>query len=177
MGLRPRVHEAYRSPAESDRKNKLSKEKTADGKKKGGRAAPGWSSCHNYGLAMDVYLYDRKGAYIDNHVRGWYKQYKLLASAAVDLVWGAAFDDADHFEFHPNWGGGAKGKMLHGVKNWAEQAAMAISGASVLADGAIGPVPEPEPNAWLPYFWWAAGAGGVAPAPQFLASNPLPSTG
>src|SRR5262249_823230 len=58
FGLRPQVHEAYRTPEESDRKHQKWK------KKQGGRAAPGWHSVHNYGLAMDVWLYDRKNRYI-----------------------------------------------------------------------------------------------------------------
>src|ERR1043166_2445058 len=70
FGLRPKVHEAYRSPQESARKH------TEYKKKKGGRAAAAWRSCHNYGLAMDVYLYDNKTKYIGNKVKGWYRHYK-----------------------------------------------------------------------------------------------------
>ena len=71
-GLRPEVHEAYRSPEESDKKHAKWK------KKKGGRAAPAWHSVHSYGLAMDVWLFDRKKHYISNKTKGWYPLYKLL---------------------------------------------------------------------------------------------------
>jgi hypothetical protein len=170
FGLRPKVHEAYRTPEESDRKHKRWKEG------KGGRAAPAWRSCHNYGLAMDVWLYDRKGKYIDNHVKGWYTQYKLLAKASSGFVWGEGFGDgdADHFEFHPNWPQGANGDFLLQVKGWAQQAAVAVPGASTLPNNQVGPVPEPSATAWMPFFWWAAGAGGSPPLATFLAGDPPP---
>jgi hypothetical protein len=169
-GLRPQVHEAYRTPEESDRKYRLWKQK------KGGRAAPAWRSCHNYGLAMDVWLYDRKGKYIDNHVKGWYRLYKLLAEAADGFVWGANFGDgdADHFEFHPKWPSGANGDFLLRVKAWAQQAAVSMPGAGVLPDHRVGAVPEPRVTTWMPFFWWAAGVGGPPPTAAFLAKNPPP---
>jgi len=169
-GLRPKVHEAYRSPEESDRKHRLWKEG------KGGRASPGWRSCHNYGLAMDVWLYDRHGNYIDNHVKGWYALYKALAKEANSFVWGEGFGDgdADHFEFHPNWSQGADGHFLLKVKVWAEQAAVSGPGAGTLPDNQVGPVPEPKANAWMSFFWWAAGAGGSPPTADFLGKNPPP---
>jgi hypothetical protein len=160
LGLRPQVHEAYRTPEESARKHQLWKQK------KGGRASDAWRSCHNYGLAMDVWLYDRDHSYIDNHVKGWYKQYKRLAGAAIaeGFVWGEAFGDgdSDHFEFHPNWEKGANGSFLLAVKVWAEQAALALPGATLPA-GQAGPPREPDSSAWMPFFWWAAGAGGSPP--------------
>jgi hypothetical protein len=170
LGLRARVHEAYRSPEESDRKRKKWKEG------KGGRAAPAWASCHNYGLAMDVYLYDKNAKYIDNHVKGWYRLYKRLASAASGCVWGENFGDgdADHFEYHPNWIRGADGKLLGKVKEWAIKAALSIPGKGTLPNGQLGPVPEPDMSAWLPFFWWAAGAGGTPPPGDFLSKNPPP---
>jgi hypothetical protein len=172
-GLRPRVHEAYRTPQESDRKHKLWKAK------QGGRASPAWKSCHNYGIAMDVYLYDRYGRYIDNHVKGWYRLYKQLGKVAIrsGFVWGEGFGDgdADHFEYHPKWNGGAGGTFLGQVKDWAMQAAMSEPGAATLANGQIGPVTEPEMDKWLPYFWWAAGASKASPPQDFLASNRPPS--
>ncbi len=169
IGLRPRVHEAYRSPQESERKHKLWK------KHQGGRAADAWRSCHNYGLAMDVWLYDRKQRYIDNHVKGWYAQYKRLAAALAphDFFWGEAFGDgdSDHFEFHPNWKQGANGTFLLRVKDWAEQAAMSLPEAATMPGGRAGPVPEPNSSVWMPFFWWAAGAGGSSPSTAFLAKN------
>jgi hypothetical protein len=175
-GLRPKVHEAFRSPAESDRKQRLWKEG------KGGQAAAGWGSCHNYGLAMDVYLYDRNGHWIHDGVKGWYAQYKLLAKTADGMVWGQAFGmtrhskgdrrkkgDADHFEFHPNWSGGTDGPFLLKVKEWAQRAAGATPGADTK-----GSQSQPKPAEWMPFFWWAAGAGGTAPPPSFLAKDPPP---
>jgi hypothetical protein len=171
MGLRPRVHEAYRSPEESDRKWKKWKEG------KGGRAAPAWASCHNYGLAMDVYLYDKNAKYIDNHVKGWYREYKRLASAASGCIWGENFGDgdADHFEYHPKWISGADGKLLHKVKEWAIEAALAVPGAGTLPNGQFGPVTEPDRSQWMPFFWWAAGAGGTPPPGDFLNKKPVPN--
>jgi hypothetical protein len=172
-GLRPKVHEAYRTPEESDRKH----QKWKAGK--GGRAAASWRSCHNFGLAMDVYLYDQKEKYIDNHVKGWYKLYKLLSKPAIaaGFVWGEGFGDgdADHFEFHPKWPKGANGAFLLKVKGWAQQAALSAPGAGVLPNKVVGPVREPPPSAWMPYFWWAAGAGGAAPSSEFLTKDPPPT--
>jgi hypothetical protein len=169
-GLRPKVHEAYRSPQESDRKHKLWKAG------KGGRAAAGWHSCHNYGLAMDVWLYDARGRYIDNHVRGWYRLYKQLAKVSGEFVWGEGFGDgdADHFEYHPNWPAGASGAFLLKVKVWAEKAALSAPGAGAPPGGRVGPPPEPDPADWLPYFWWAAGAGGQVPPGGYAATNQPP---
>jgi D-alanyl-D-alanine carboxypeptidase-like protein len=170
-GLRPRVHEAYRSPEESDRKHAKWK------KKQGGKANPAWQSCHNYGIAMDVYLFDRKGKYIDNKVKGWYKLYKILAEEAKreGFVWGENFGkgDADHFEYHPTWPRGANGKFLMKMKVWSEQTAAALPGASGLAPGAYGPPREPSPDDWMPFFWWAAGVEGTEP-PQAAPAPPTP---
>jgi len=170
LGLHPRVHEAYRTPEESARKHKRWKQH------KGGKAGDAWKSCHNYGLAMDVYLYDRKQRYIDNHVKGWYKQYKQLASAAIaeGFVWGESFDDSDHFEFHPKWDDGANGSFLLEVKVWAEQAAMTLPDAPSLPKNQFGPPPEPGPSLWMPIFWWAAGACGSPPPGEFLSKNSPP---
>jgi len=171
-GLRPRVHEAYRTPEESDRKHKLWLAK------KGGRAAAAWRSCHNYGLAMDVWLYDRRERYIDNHVKGWYAEYKKLAkiSQGKGFFWGEGFGDgdSDHFEFHPGWKKGADGTFLLKVKQWAEQAALSLPGASTLPNGASGPVPVPAPDVWMPFFWWAAGAGGSSPPATFVSKSAAP---
>jgi hypothetical protein len=168
-GLRPRVHEAHRSPEESDRKRQLFKAH------KGGRAAAAWRSCHNYGIAMDVWLYDGLGHVIDIHVKGWYGKFKALAgvASAKGFFWGEGFGDgdSDHFEFHPAWPKGADGSYLLKMRQWALQAAM----SEVEAGGFIGPVAEPAMDAWLPHFWWAAGAGGAAPNPVFLAANAQPS--
>jgi hypothetical protein len=179
LGLRPRVHQAYRSPEESDR---LSEKHKAHA---GGRAAPAWQSVHNYGLAMDVWLYDRKSRYIDTKVRGWYKLYKLLAAAASSFLWGASFDDSDHFEYHPNWERPAKGKHLISVRTWAMKTALA-HGKMVKYDAlASGPrlgqapaqrdfIPESDIE-WLPYFWWAAGAQSEdAPSDAYLRDNRPP---
>lgn len=173
LGLRAKIHEAFRTPEESDRKHALWKAH------KGGRAAPAWRSCHNYGIAMDVWLFDRKGKYIDNHVKGWYSRYKALASAAkfAGFVWGESFGDgdADHFEFHPKWSNGASGSFLLQVKEWAQKAALLRPNASTLPNNTIGPVPEPDQASWMPYFWWAAGIEGFPPPPDFLAKNQPPT--
>jgi hypothetical protein len=34
-------------------------------------------------------------------------------------------------------------------------------------------VREPPPEAWMPYFWWAAGAGGERPTT--LDNDPVPA--
>lgn len=179
MGLRPKVHQAYRSPGESDELHKKYKAG------KGGRAAPGWQSVHNYGLAMDVWLYDHKNRYIDNSVKGWYKLYKQLAKAASAFLWGEPFDDSDHFEYHPNWKKPAGGHHLVGVRNWAMKAAVANN--KLVKYDALAPearaggaqaqydfIPESD-MLWLPYFWWAAGAKGAdQPPAKYLASNRPP---
>jgi hypothetical protein len=179
FGLRPQIHEAYRSPAESDRKHALWK------KKRGGRAAPGWHSVHNYGLAMDVWLYDRKHKYIDTKVKGWFALYKLLAKACSPFLWGEPFDDSDHFEYHPNWVKPAKGDLMIPVRDWAIKARRAATQESsalenlghkspsekdLLGDGLI--------KEWLPYFWWAAGAAeDHTPSAAYLTSNRPPVQG
>lgn len=163
LGLRPRVHEAYRSPAESDRKNS----RWRSGK--GGRAAPGWRSVHNYGLAMDVWLYDQNSRHIEPPAKGWYRQYKLLAKACSAFIWGEPFDDADHFEYHPKWAKPAGGDLLLQARTWAQKAA---SGGA-----AAGPSDISETK-WLPFFWWVAGArGGDPPPDRYLASNRPPVQG
>jgi hypothetical protein len=167
FGLRPRVHEAYRDPAEADRRNKLWKEG------KGSRAAAGWRSVHNYGLAMDVWLYDRKGKWIgDQPYKVWHPQYSIMNVAASAFVWGDSFQDGDHWEYHPAWNDGAGGAFLLAVKAWAIRAAMADPSIGRLPGGASGPVREPPPEAWLRYFWWAAGAGGERPTT--LDKDPVP---
>jgi hypothetical protein len=142
-GLRPRVHEAYRSAERSDELYQKYKAGT------GGRAAPGWTSLHNYGLAMDVYLYDAKGKWINTEAKGWYKEYKKLSRhmKAHKLEWGEPINDADHFEFHPAWSGLAGGELLKTTRDWALKTAKDAN--------------TPD---WLQYFWWKAGAGGTAPA-------------
>jgi hypothetical protein len=177
LGLRPKVHQAYRSPKESDDLHK--KHKAG----KGGRAAPAWQSVHNYGLAMDVWLYDHKNRYIDNHVKGWYKQYKLLAKAASALLWGEPFDDSDHFEYHPGWKKPAKGKHLLHVRDWAIRAAAAnrklakqyeLPEHSDKAKLQYESIAESD-SGWLSYFWWAAGAkDGEQPPAEYLAANKPP---
>ena len=178
MGLRPRVHQAYRSPEESDRLYKKYKAHT------GAKAAPGWMSVHNYGLGMDVWLYDRKNRYIDNHTKGWYSQYKLLAKAASAFLWGAPFDDADHFEYHPNWKKPANGKHLESVRKWAMRAAVAQN-QTVKYNAVATTEPNQPPTMrdfipesdirWLPYFWWAAGAKSEErPSEAYLANNKAP---
>lgn len=181
FGLRPKVFEAYRSPEEADRK--YAKYKAGQG----GRAAPGWQSVHNYGLAMDVWLYDRKNRYITDksYPGSWLASYKQLAGACSSFVWGESFNDADHFEYHPNWRKPATGKHLTAVRDWAMRAAVAndqlvkydARAVEALAGGPNAQydfVPESDIN-WLPYFWWAAGAkGGNAPPDKYLAAHPPP---
>jgi hypothetical protein len=123
---------------------------------------------------MDVYLYDVKTKYIGNHVKGWFRHYKRLASVTPGCVWGKPFDDADHFEFHPNWLGGANGPLLLKTREWAIQAALAEPGRAQLPNGEIGPVAEPEADEWMAFFWWAAGAGGKSPQADFLTAHPAP---
>jgi hypothetical protein len=180
FGLRPKVHEAYRDPKESARKHAKWK------KGRGGRAAPAWQSLHNYGLAMDVWLYDGKDRYINNKRKGWYKLYKLLARACSSFLWGEPFDDADHFEYHPNWRQPAKGKTLVQLRDWAIRAA--LDNGKLVKYDALAPeavaggaesqrdfIPESDVN-WLEYFWWAAGArGGDTPPDNYLASNRPPT--
>jgi hypothetical protein len=180
LGLRPRVHEAYRSPEESDRKHAKWK------KRVGGRAARGWHSVHNYGLAMDVWLYDHKNRYVEPPVKGWYALYKRLAEACSGFVWGEPFNDADHFEYHPNWPKPANGKFLIAVRNWAMRAS--VTNDKLVKYDALAPeaqpggssalndfIPESDTN-WLPYFWWAAGATrGNAPPEKYIASNRPPT--
>jgi len=180
FGLRPKVHEAYRSPQESDRK--YAKWKSG----RGGRAAAGWHSAHNYGLAMDVWLYDNRNRHVEPPAKGWYILYKLLAKACSRFLWGEPFDDADHFEYHPNWPKPAKGKFLDGVRNWAMSAAVAngqlVQYDALTPEGSRGGssaesdfISESEIN-WLPYFWWAAGVkGGNAPPNNYTASNKPPT--
>ena len=111
-----------------------------------------------------MWLYDRNQNYSDNHVKGWYTLYKQLAAACKSegFFWGEAFGDgdSDHFEFHPNWKQGANGSYLLEVKEWAEQAALSAPGLAALPNGQAGPVQEPSSSVWMPFFWWAAGAGG-----------------
>jgi hypothetical protein len=131
---------------------------------------------------MDVWLYDAKGRYIDNKVKGWYKLYKHLAQAASAFLWGAPFDDADHFEYHPNWQKPAKGKHLVTVKEWSLRAAMAqgkkteydARADATRRDQAADFIPEQDIN-WMPYFWWAAGAHPEeGPSQAFLAKDKPP---
>lgn len=148
-GLRPRIAEAYRSPEESERKSKAYKSGT------GGRAAPKWQSIHNYGLGMDVYLYDADGGIIDSDNSkkhpDWYKQVKQFANTYMsDFVWGEPIADTDHFEYHPNWSGLAAGTTLLSTRDWAQKAA---GGKTDFTE-------------WIDYFWWKAGAGGREPAPS-----------
>ncbi|MDB6121149.1 MAG: hypothetical protein JWQ71_142, partial [Pedosphaera sp.] len=77
-----------------------------------------------------------------------------------NLVWGGHFNDSDHLEYHPNWSGGAGGKLLMKFHDWAVKAAAAAEDGSA-AD-------------WVKYFWWAAGAGSDAPMATFLKTNPVP---
>lgn len=147
-GLRPQIAEVYRTPEESARKSKAYKSG------KGGRAAPAWQSCHNYGLGMDVYLYDADGGMIDSDNKkkhpDWYKQVKQFAKTYMgEFVWGEPIDDTDHFEYHPNWNGLA-GAELMATRDWAQK----------VADG------KTDYLEWIDYFWWKAGAGGREPAPS-----------
>jgi hypothetical protein len=127
-GLRPRLLnriDLFRTPEEADN--------LAGGGKQAGGA---WKTCHCYGLAMDVYVHDKKGKKIDNQSghHGWTHYYASLAHVVepFGLFWGGHFQkhgkphpDPDHFEFHPNWSHGAGGDFLLKVKAWAERAAAA----------------------------------------------------
>lgn len=146
-GLRPKVHEAYRSIERSD---ELYKKYKAGGP----RAAPGWTSLHNYGLAMDLWLYDAKDSYISNNTKGWYLQYKSLAAyvKAYKFEWGEPINDADHFEYHPKWKGLVGGAILQRTRIWAMNIAKAVDAEA-----------KASVSDWMQYFWWAAGAGGLEP--------------
>jgi hypothetical protein len=187
LGLRPRVHEAYRSATKSDTMHaKYVAHKNDAGTNKPGKAAPGWESVHNYGLAMDVWLYDARGKYIDNHVQGWYALYNKLAKALKDFLWGASFDDADHWEYHPKWVKPAKGKHLKAARLWALRAAadkpdkVAMDAVAPEASRSIGAqdfISEADLN-WVPYFWWVVGAKtDREPNSAFAATNTPPVQG
>jgi hypothetical protein len=193
-GLRPKVHEAFRSIERSD--------ELYEAFKKGGpRAAPGWGSLHNYGLAMDVYLVDEKNNYIDNNSspKTWYKLFKQLNThlKAQNFVWGEPINDADHWEYHPSWTGLAGGATLDKARKEAMEAAEAVDKAaaataaaatatpSAAATPTAGAAATPAPPAtaitaaasttktdWMQYFWYAAGAGGTAPPPKVEAPKP-----
>jgi hypothetical protein len=191
-GLRPKIHEAFRSIERSD--------ELYEAYKKGGpRAAPGWSSLHNYGLAMDVYLVDEKtNNYIDNNTspKTWYKLFKQLNThlKAQNFVWGEPINDADHWEYHPNWSGLAGGTELAKARKEAMEAAEAVDKAAAAtaaatpapaaptADAAAAKTPTPATATtaaasatktdWMQYFWYAAGAGGTAPPPKVEAPKP-----
>jgi D-alanyl-D-alanine carboxypeptidase len=147
-GLRPVVREAYRAPERSDELYRLYRQGKAP------RAAPGWASLHNYGLAMDVYLYDAGGRLIETPRKGWYEAYKELAGylTSQGLVWGEPINDTDHFEYHPNWNGLAGSELLERNRRWAMKTASAVDEAA-----------QANVADWLAFFWWAAGAGGTAP--------------
>jgi hypothetical protein len=101
------VDSAYRDPGESSKRAKAFK------KGKGARAAPGWASCHNYGLAIDVYLFDAASKLIETPRKGWYAEYKKLAAhmKPQGFEWGEPINDTDHFEYHPSWKGLAGGAV------------------------------------------------------------------
>lgn len=140
-GLRPRVQVAYRTPEESQREYELWQSG------QGPRAAPAWQSAHNYGLAMDVYLYDENGGLIDFDNKeahpDWYRQVKNFATKYMsEFVWGEPINDTDHFEYHPNWQGLVKGALLLSTRDQAQQ----------MTDG------NTDYSVWIHYFWQIAGA-------------------
>jgi hypothetical protein len=106
-GLFPQVGEAYRTPERSHNLF-LARQEAIEGGKQPGPAADAWHSAHNYGLGVDIYLYDANGKRIDYDNRAlhpdWYKQVKDFANKYMDqFAWGVK-NDSDHFMFHPAWG-------------------------------------------------------------------------
>jgi hypothetical protein len=168
--LRPRPREVYRSPERS-------KVLYAKYKAGGARAAGEWESVHNYGLGLDCYAHDEKGKVIDSDWsgKGWFKIFRKFEKIMKkqNLVSGEPFNDAGHFEYHPNWSGGAKGAHLKKVKKWAIDVATAAAPEKP-AGTAAKAAAEPDIKDWMPYFWWAAGAGGTAPSAQILKKHPVP---
>jgi D-alanyl-D-alanine carboxypeptidase len=161
-GLQPRVHEAYRSPDESARRHKLYTQH------KGHKAAEAWHSLHNYGLAMDVWIFEN-GEYVDDKYAGkgkallrkrigFYKEFADIAKSH-QLVWGHSFNDDDHFQFHPNWNN-VNGPKLVTARNWALKVAAGTK--------------DHAEDKWMEYFWWAAGAGGEEPPKEVLAKHKPP---
>jgi hypothetical protein len=162
LGMRPKVNEVYRTPAESKRRYRRYKNGH------GSKAADAWKSWHNYGLAMDVYLHDTR----DRKIKTAYtRNYKPLAESLWNFEWGEPINDAVHFEYHPAWKRLVGGRILLKTKKWAIRAAQDIRHAT----DPVGPLPaEPDLERWLPYFWWAVGAGGTRPSTELLAADPLP---
>ena len=150
-GLRPRVHEAHREPEESAKRAEANKNGT------GTKAADAWYSLHNYGLAMDVYLYDEKGTFINEKSghKGWYGEYKKLSKelGKESFTWGGPHNDSVHFEYHPNWPdfGGPKKPVAKSMKTLRNEAIKASERSGV---------------DWMQHLWHRAGAGGVAPPPE-----------
>ena len=65
---------------------------------------------------------------------------------------GRADNDAVRFEYHPGWKGLAGGGQLDSMRQWAMDVAKAVDEDA-----------EASVSDWMQFFWWAAGAGGVAP--------------
>jgi hypothetical protein len=107
-----------------------------------------------------------------------------------NFVWGEPINDADHWEYHPNWTGLAGGATLDKARKEAMEAAEAVDKAAAaaaapaaLAAATTTPATGTAPAAttatatpvaattvtktdWMQYFWYAAGAGGTAPPPK-----------
>jgi hypothetical protein len=157
----PKVMEIYRSPDRSDYLKETGKTK-----------AGAYQSAHNFGVGVDIFLYDKKGNLIDvnspiynanlmNKITGepilnkngkpiksgaWYVAVKELVKymTAQNLTW--LENDSPHFEYHPQFAGSL------GAKKLSEEKLKAINDAK--KNGKSGD----NLSDWLPYFWNNAGA-------------------
>ena len=137
---------AYRSPSESAALHAAGEH----------AAANAWKSSHNYGMGIDIYVYDNNGKRIDSDTghENWYTYYKNLAKIMKKhgFVW---FDDyckkctnkgdAGHFNYQPSW--------VPGKVNWKGERDKAIKESK--ENGKSGKL---KPADWLPYMWNNAGA-------------------
>lgn len=150
----PKIYEVYRSPERADYLH----EKYLKG---GPRAQAAGNTPHEYGIAVDIWLYDQNGKVIDNlspiygkknaetnpnptYPNAWYTISKKLAShmTAEMFLWGEPIGDTPHFEYHPNWEGLKGAKSLPGLRDTAKKEA----------------TQEGNPDGWLQKMWKNAGA-------------------
>jgi hypothetical protein len=186
IGLFPKVHEAYRSPERADA---LYQNWIKTGHAKANKA---WETCHNYGFAMDVWMYNENARYEDRDSdrKGWAAYYKKFAAIATKngFLWGEKFQggDSDHYEYHPKWKHPVKGPFLKRIHEWAIAADAAAHKADPVPNANVKPPAKASPAPkvdgagasgprWMTYVWWAAGLGGEAPPGDYLKQHPAPS--
>jgi len=150
-GLNPVLGEGYRTP-----------ERSADLVNRGVKAGGPWGSGHNYGLAVDIWLYDNNGNQITETTKGWYSEFKKLATHMKNegFTWwddhltptekANKEGDANHFAYHPNWSGNAHGGFLKIQRDNAMQEAAKKGNYQLPAD--------PKSVDWLREMWKKAGA-------------------